>query len=55
MDRIGTKLTFDNEMKDYTDCRFIYTCDAVWKIMGYDIHYRDPPVECLPFPIEGEQ
>ena len=44
----------DNEVKDYVDCRYISACEAVWRILGYEIHYRDPSVERLPFHLEGE-
>ena len=43
IDRIGAKITVDNEVKDYVDCRYISACEAVWRILGYEIHYRDLP------------
>ena len=55
IDRIGAKITVDNEVKDYVDCRYISACEAVWRILGYEIHYRDPTVERLSFHLEGEQ
>ncbi|KAL6518110.1 hypothetical protein OROMI_033811 [Orobanche minor] len=55
VDRIGAKITVKNEVKDYVECRYISACEAVWRIMGYDIHYKDPPVERLSFHMEGEQ
>ena len=55
MDRIGAKISIDNEVKNYLDCRYISSCESVWHIMGYDIHFRDPPVERLSFHMEGEQ
>ena len=31
LDRIGAKIKVDNEV----------TCEAVWRILGYDIHHRE--------------
>ena len=55
IDRIGAKIKVDNEVKEYVDCRYISSCEAVWRILGYDIHYRYPSVERLPFHLPGEQ
>ncbi len=55
VDRIGAKLSVDNEVRDYMDCHYISACEAVWSLLGYDIHYRDPSVERLPFHLEGEK
>lgn len=44
-----------DEIKDYYDCRYISACEAAWRIYGYDIHYRYPSVERLPFHLENEQ
>lgn len=55
VDRCGAKIMVENEVKDYVDCRYISACEAVWRLLGYPIHYRDPPVERLPFHLEGEQ
>ena len=38
-------------MKDYVDCRYVCTCEAV---MGYDIHYIDPHVEHLSLHLKGK-
>lgn len=55
VDRIGAKITVDNEVKDYVNCRYISSSESVWRILGYDIHFRDPSVERLSFHVEGEQ
>ena len=44
-----------DEIKEYYDCRYLSACEAIWRIYGFDIHYRFPPVERLPFHLEGEQ
>lgn len=36
-----------NEVKEYLDCRYICEQDAVWRILGYDIHRHFPAVERL--------
>lgn len=36
-----------NGVKEYLDCRYICEQDAVWRILGYDIHRHFPPVERL--------
>ena len=44
-----------DEIKEYYDCRYLSACEAAWRIYGFDIHYRFPPVERLPFHLEREQ
>ena len=44
-----------DEIKEYYDCRYLSACEASWRIFGFNIHYRFPPVERLPFHLEGEQ
>ena len=29
-----------DEIKSYYDCRYISTCEACYRIFGFDIHYR---------------
>ncbi|KAK7328215.1 hypothetical protein VNO77_22317 [Canavalia gladiata] len=38
-----------DEIKLYYDCRYLSSCEAVWRIFAYDIHYREPFVERLSF------
>nr|GEY76847.1 putative PIF1 DNA helicase/replication protein A1-like protein [Tanacetum cinerariifolium] len=57
LDRVTTAVEdveFD-EIKEYYDCRYLSACDVAWRIYRFDIHYRFPPVERLPFHLKGEQ
>ncbi|XP_057432270.1 uncharacterized protein LOC130725023 [Lotus japonicus] len=44
-----------DEIKNYYDCRYISTCEAAWRLFGFEVHYREPPVVRLPFHLPGEQ
>ncbi|GJS08334.1 hypothetical protein Tco_0365130 [Tanacetum coccineum] len=44
-----------DEIKDYYDCRYLSACEACWRILGNEIHYRFPAVERLPFHLPGQQ
>ncbi|XP_022024158.1 uncharacterized protein LOC110924464 [Helianthus annuus] len=44
-----------DEIKAYLDCRYISACEAAWRIFMYDIHYKYPAVEVLPFHCEDGQ
>ncbi|KAK9724272.1 hypothetical protein RND81_05G060200 [Saponaria officinalis] len=44
-----------DEIQNYYDCRYISSCEAVWRIFGFEIHYRTPPVERLSFHLPDEQ
>ena len=37
-----------DEIKEYLGCRYICEQDAIWRLLGFDIHYHCPPVERLP-------
>lgn len=52
---VGVEDEDADEIKDFYDCRYLSACEAAWRIFGYDIHYRFPPVERLPFHLENEQ
>lgn len=43
-----------DEIRMYYDCRYLSPCEAVWRIYGFDINYREPPVERLMFHLPGE-
>ncbi|KAM3381588.1 hypothetical protein P3S68_007161 [Capsicum galapagoense] len=44
-----------DEINMYYDCRYISPCEAVWRILKFPIHHREPPVEILLFHLEDEQ
>ncbi|XP_035838895.1 uncharacterized protein LOC110906904 [Helianthus annuus] len=44
-----------DEIKAYLDCRYISACEAAWRIFMYDLHYRSPAIEVLPFHCEDGQ
>ncbi|XP_048501480.2 uncharacterized protein LOC125497826 [Beta vulgaris subsp. vulgaris] len=44
-----------DEIKMYYDCQYISPCEVVWRIFGFNIHYRTPPVERLSFHLPDEQ
>ncbi|XP_075475631.1 uncharacterized protein LOC142507875 [Primulina tabacum] len=44
-----------DEVNMYYDCRYISPCEAAWRIFGFEIQYRDPPVERLSFHLPNEQ
>ncbi|XP_062104396.1 uncharacterized protein LOC133815593 [Humulus lupulus] len=53
MESIDTAKEID-EIKTYLDCRYISATEACWRIFQFDIHYRQPAVERLPFHLPGE-
>ncbi|CAH1426030.1 unnamed protein product [Lactuca virosa] len=44
-----------DEIGEFYNCRYISACEACWRLFGYDIHYRTPPVERLSFHLEHKQ
>ncbi|KAH9703708.1 helitron like n domain-containing protein [Citrus sinensis] len=53
MESIDTTQEMD-EIKTYLDYRYISATEACWRIFQFDIHYRKPAVERLPFHLLGE-
>ncbi|CAH9095907.1 unnamed protein product, partial [Cuscuta epithymum] len=43
-----------DEINMYYDCRYVSSCEAAWRIFGFNIHYKDVPVERLSFHLPGE-
>ncbi|XP_031279085.1 uncharacterized protein LOC116137522 [Pistacia vera] len=44
-----------DEITAYLDCRYISAIEACWRIFKFDMYYREPAVERLPFHLENEQ
>ncbi|KAF7813324.1 uncharacterized protein G2W53_034300 [Senna tora] len=44
-----------DEIQQYYDCRYVSPCEAAWRIFGFDINYREPSVERLPFHLPNQQ
>ncbi|GJX76229.1 uncharacterized protein Tco_0323040 [Tanacetum coccineum] len=44
-----------DEIKDYYDCRYLSACESSWRILKYEVVYRTPAVERLPFHLPGQQ
>jgi hypothetical protein len=36
-----------NEIQEYIDARYLSICEAIWRILEFDIHFRIPAVERL--------
>ncbi|GKB57504.1 hypothetical protein Tco_0913690 [Tanacetum coccineum] len=43
---------YDEKTKEHA---YLSVCEAAWRIYGFDIHYRTPSVERLPFHLKDEQ
>ncbi|XP_076885915.1 uncharacterized protein LOC143535580 [Bidens hawaiensis] len=44
-----------DEVKEFYDCRYLFACEAAWRIFAFDVHYRVPSVTRLPFHLPGQQ
>lgn len=44
-----------DESKMYYDCRYISTCEAMWRIFQFHINHKEPIIERLSFHIRNEQ
>ncbi|XP_071732984.1 uncharacterized protein [Rutidosis leptorrhynchoides] len=56
-DRITAQLcnAETDEIQEYYDCRYVSSCEAIWRILKFDIHHHYPSVIRLPFHLEGQQ
>lgn len=52
--KLSATTTYNNEIKKYADCIYIITTQACWRIFHFDIHYRQPTVERLPFHLQRQ-
>ncbi|KAI9118735.1 hypothetical protein K1719_010180 [Acacia pycnantha] len=53
-DDVCSQQGFD-EISHYLNCRYVSSCEASWRIFGFDIHHRLPPVERLSFHLPHQQ
>nr|XP_043616040.1 uncharacterized protein LOC122587953 [Erigeron canadensis] len=44
-----------DEIGEFYNCRYLFACEAAWRLFGFEIHYRHPSVEVLSFHLENEQ
>ncbi|KAD4180420.1 hypothetical protein E3N88_29011 [Mikania micrantha] len=44
-----------DEIKQYYDCRYLSACEASWRILAYDVHYRYPSIIRLLFHLPNQQ
>ncbi|XP_019154338.1 PREDICTED: uncharacterized protein LOC109150817 [Ipomoea nil] len=44
-----------DEINMYFDCRYISSCEAVWRLFGFDIQLRAPSMERLSFHLPNQQ
>ncbi|XP_042035336.1 uncharacterized protein LOC121781700 [Salvia splendens] len=44
-----------DEISLYYDCKYISSCEAAWRILGFEIQYKDPSIERLSFHLPNEQ
>jgi len=47
--------TIVDKIKNYYDWRYLSPCEVVWRIFGFDIHHRWPPVQRLTFHLPRQQ
>ncbi|KAI9121435.1 hypothetical protein K1719_008468 [Acacia pycnantha] len=52
-DSLGSQQSFD-EVSHYLNCRYVSSCEALWRIFGFEIHHRHPPVERLAIRLNKE-
>ncbi|XP_071699224.1 uncharacterized protein [Rutidosis leptorrhynchoides] len=55
-DRITAQLcnSETDEIKEYYDCRYVSSSEAIWRILKFDIHHHHPSVIRLPFHLKGQ-
>ncbi|KAI9121788.1 hypothetical protein K1719_007178 [Acacia pycnantha] len=53
-DSLGSQQSFD-EVSHYLNCRYVSSCEASWRIFGFEIHHGHPPVERLSFHLPQQQ
>ncbi|GKA04558.1 uncharacterized protein Tco_0683678 [Tanacetum coccineum] len=49
------KVAVVNEIKNYLNCKYLAPCEAVWRMLSFDIHYSYPFVMKLNFHLPNQQ
>jgi hypothetical protein len=49
----GPEMAPPNKIQEYIDARYLPKCEAIWRILEFDIHYRTPSVERLTAHLPG--
>jgi len=44
-----------DEINNYYDCRYLSSCEVVWRTFGFDMHHRWPAVQRLSFHLSKQQ
>ncbi|XP_057451985.1 uncharacterized protein LOC130743773 [Lotus japonicus] len=44
-----------DEIKQYYDCRYLSPCEALWRLFGFEIHCKWPPVKKLIYHLPKKQ
>lgn len=44
-----------DEVQQYYNCMYISSCEGAWRMYGFEIHHRFPPVERLSFHLPNQQ
>ncbi|KAL2938140.1 ATP-dependent DNA helicase PIF1 [Bienertia sinuspersici] len=44
-----------DEVQSYLKCRYVLVAEACWRIFGFEIQHKEPPVECLSCHVENGQ
>ncbi|CAA0830875.1 Unknown protein, partial [Striga hermonthica] len=44
-----------DEINMYYDCRYVSSCEAAWRLLGFELQYKRPTVQRLSFHLKGQQ
>ncbi|XP_074315452.1 uncharacterized protein LOC141651650 [Silene latifolia] len=44
-----------DEIETYLKCLYVSASEACWRVFAFEIHYKQPPVQRLPYHLESEQ
>ncbi|GKB86294.1 ATP-dependent DNA helicase PIF1-like protein, partial [Tanacetum coccineum] len=49
------KVAAVDEIKNYSNCRYLAPCEVVWRLFSFDVHYSYPSVMKLNFHLKDQQ